>query len=119
MNVTIYQGRDQHTFAAVYSDSRQKEEIILETVADFTDVSIERILGTNRSRVVAWPRHLAMALIRRLTTLSLVEIGQFFGGRDHGTVIHACKRVARECDLAGAYPGQFQKLYKQLSETLK
>ena len=50
-----------------------------------------------RTRQVAYPRHIAMYLIREMTETTLPEIGEAFGGRDHSTVIHACDKV--EVDL--------------------
>jgi chromosomal replication initiator protein len=49
----------------------------------------------NRTKNVAYPRQIAMHLCRELTELSFPEIGRHFGGRDHTTVIHACKQVER------------------------
>jgi chromosomal replication initiator protein len=51
------------------------------------------LLSTRRSRSVARPRPVAMALAKELTSHSLPEIGDAFGGRDHTTVMHACKRI--------------------------
>jgi chromosomal replication initiator protein len=51
------------------------------------------LLSEKRSRSLARPRQIAMTLARELTQLSLPEIGQAFGGRDHTTVMHACQRV--------------------------
>ena len=68
------------------------EEIQLLTCLYF-NLSIEELRSRSRVVKVAHPRMLAMYLVRRKTTLSLVEIGKGFGGRDHGTVIHACSRV--------------------------
>ena len=51
------------------------------------------LLSKRRSRSVARPRQVAMALAKELTSHSLPEIGDAFGGRDHTTVLHACKRI--------------------------
>ena len=51
------------------------------------------ILSKRRSRSVARPRQMAMFLAKELTNYSLPEIGEAFGGRDHTTVIHACKKI--------------------------
>jgi chromosomal replication initiator protein len=68
-------------------------ENIQKTVADYYKVRIGDLLSKRRSRSVARPRQVAMALAKELTTHSLPEIGDAFGGRDHTTVMHACKRV--------------------------
>jgi chromosomal replication initiator protein len=68
-------------------------ENIQKTVADYYKVRLNELLSERRSRSVARPRQLAMALAKELTTHSLPEIGEAFGGRDHTTVLHACKRI--------------------------
>jgi chromosomal replication initiator protein len=66
---------------------------IQKTVADYYKVRIAELLSKRRSRSVARPRQVAMALAKELTNHSLPEIGDAFGGRDHTTVMHACKRI--------------------------
>jgi len=66
---------------------------IQKTVADYFKVRLSDLLSERRSRSVARPRQVAMALAKELTVHSLPEIGEAFGGRDHTTVMHACKRV--------------------------
>ena len=68
-------------------------ENIQKTVADYFKVRMSDLLSERRSRSVARPRQVAMALSKELTAHSLPEIGEAFGGRDHTTVLHACKRV--------------------------
>jgi chromosomal replication initiator protein len=68
-------------------------ENIQKTVADYFKLRLSDLLSERRSRSVARPRQVAMALSKELTTHSLPEIGAAFGGRDHTTVLHACKRV--------------------------
>jgi chromosomal replication initiator protein len=68
-------------------------ENIQRTVADYYKVRLNELLSERRSRSVARPRQVAMALAKELTTHSLPEIGEAFGGRDHTTVLHACKRI--------------------------
>jgi chromosomal replication initiator protein len=68
-------------------------ENIQKTVADYYKVRMADLLSKRRSRSVARPRQVAMALAKELTSHSLPEIGDAFGGRDHTTVMHACKRI--------------------------
>ena len=68
-------------------------ENIQKTVADYFKLRLSDLLSEKRSRSLARPRQIAMTLARELTQLSLPEIGQAFGGRDHTTVMHACQRV--------------------------
>jgi chromosomal replication initiator protein len=69
-------------------------ENIQKTVADYYKIKVSDMHSKKRSRIVARPRQMAMAMAKELTSLSLPEIGQNFGGRDHTTVLHACRQVA-------------------------
>ena len=66
---------------------------IQRTVAEYYKIKVADLLSKRRNRSVARPRQLAMALSRELTNHSLPEIGDAFGGRDHTTVLHACRKV--------------------------
>jgi chromosomal replication initiator protein len=68
-------------------------EGIQKTVAEYYKIRVGDLLSQRRSRSVARPRQVAMTLAKELTTHSLPEIGDAFGGRDHTTVMHACKRI--------------------------
>ncbi len=67
---------------------------IQRTVAEYFNIKIADLLSKRRNRTIARPRQLAMALAKELTNHSLPEIGDAFGGRDHTTVLHACRKVA-------------------------
>ncbi len=66
---------------------------IQRTVAEYYKIKIADLLSKRRNRSVARPRQIAMALSKELTNHSLPEIGDAFGGRDHTTVLHACRKV--------------------------
>lgn len=66
---------------------------IQKTVAEYFHVRVGEMLSKKRNRSIARPRQIAMALAKELTTRSLPEIGDAFGGRDHTTVLHACRKV--------------------------
>jgi len=70
-------------------------ENIQRTVADYYKIRVSDMHSKKRSRAVARPRQVAMALAKELTQLSLPEIGSNFGGRDHTTVLHACRQIAK------------------------
>ncbi len=74
---------------------------IQKTVAEYYKVRLSEILSKKRNRSIARPRQVAMALAKELTNHSLPEIGDAFGGRDHTTVLHACRKVQelKESDL--------------------
>jgi chromosomal replication initiator protein len=68
-------------------------ENIQKTVADYYKIKVSDMHSKKRSRVIARPRQMAMAMAKELTAMSLPEIGQNFGGRDHTTVLHACRQI--------------------------
>lgn len=79
---------------------------IAEHVSGYYHVKPKQILSARRSREVVLPRHVSMYLARQLTNLSFEKIGKYFGGRDHKTVQHACKKVdtlmKSDAELSGA-----------------
>ena len=78
----------------VEESSRQISiDSIQKTVVEHYDVRLADMIGRRRPAGIAFPRQVAMYLSRSLTRGSLEEIGEAFGGRDHGTVIHACKKI--------------------------
>ena len=77
---------------------------IQRTVAQYFKTRVIDLTSRKRSRSIARPRHIAMALAKTLTNHSLPEIGDAFGGRDHTTVLYACRKIAklREQDVTTA-----------------
>jgi chromosomal replication initiator protein len=67
---------------------------IQQTVASYFGLSVAELTSASRSARIAWPRQLAIQLARQMTDASLIAIGESFGGRNHATVLHACKRVS-------------------------
>jgi len=76
-------------------------ENIQKTVAEYYKIRVTDLLSSRRTRSITRPRQIAMALAKELTSHSLPEIGDAFGGRDHTTVLHACRKVSelKESDL--------------------
>ncbi len=89
-------------------------ENIQKTVADYFRIKIIDMLSKKRTRNLTRPRQIAMSLARELTSMSLPEIGNAFGGKDHSTVIHACKTVL---ELRGS-DSTIDADYKILLQTL-
>ena len=77
----------------VYRDSRISIENIQQTVAEYFKIRVSDLLSKKRSRDIARPRQLAMSLAKEYTSMSLPQIGDRFGGRDHTTVLHACRKI--------------------------
>ena len=90
-------------------------ENIIKTVADYYKVKVADILSKRRSRSIARPRQMAMALAKELTNHSLPEIGDYFGGRDHTTVIHACRVVKELIQDATDFADDYKNLLRILS----
>jgi chromosomal replication initiator protein len=90
-------------------------ENIQKTVADYYKVRLADLLSKRRSRSVARPRQVAMALAKELTTHSLPEIGDAFGGRDHTTVLHACKRIRELRDTEQRMKEDYSNLLRTLA----
>lgn len=74
-------------------DKQISLENIQRTAAEYYKIKISDLMSKRRSRSVARPRQMAMALAKELTNHSLPEIGESFGGRDHTTVLHACRKI--------------------------
>jgi chromosomal replication initiator protein len=90
-------------------------ENIQKTVADYYKVRMADLLSKRRSRSVARPRQVAMALSKELTTHSLPEIGDAFGGRDHTTVLHACRRIKELRDTEQRIKEDYSNLLRTLA----
>ncbi|MGH8207019.1 MAG: helix-turn-helix domain-containing protein, partial [Steroidobacteraceae bacterium] len=90
-------------------------ENIQKTVADYFKVRVADLLSKRRSRSVARPRQVAMALAKELTTHSLPEIGDAFGGRDHTTVMHACRRIKELRDTEQRMQEDYSNLLRTLT----
>ena len=68
-------------------------DLIQKKVSEYFDIKLSDMRAKRRSKAVAYPRQIAMYLSRQMTDYSLPEIGEYFGGRDHTTVIHACDKI--------------------------
>jgi chromosomal replication initiator protein len=90
-------------------------ENIQKTVAEYYKIRVADLLSKRRSRSIARPRQVAMALAKELTTHSLPEIGDAFGGRDHTTVMHACKRVKELRESERRLSEDFSNLLRTLT----
>lgn len=90
-------------------------ENIQKTVAGYFQIRVGDLLSKSRSRSITRPRQIAMSLAKELTTHSLPEIGDAFGGRDHTTVLHACRKIKelRECE--NRIREDYQNLLRKLS----
>ncbi len=88
---------------------------IQKTVADYYKIKVADILSKRRSRSVARPRQVAMALAKELTNHSLPELGNAFGGRDHTTVLHACRKIQQLREESHDIKEDYKNLIRTLS----
>ena len=95
--------------------SKVTVEQIQKKVADYYQIRLSELVGRRRTSQIVFPRQVAMYISRSLTGDPLKSIGDAFGGRDHGTVIHACKQVENMMDQDGSVKRGVDYLLKQLS----
>ena len=88
---------------------------IQKTVADYYQVRLQDLLSKRRVRSLARPRQFAMALSKELTEHSLPEIGEAFGGRDHTTVLHACRTIRKLCETDTRMRQDWEQLIRILT----
>ena len=80
-------------------ESRLNCKQIAQAVAEYYHISLDAMCGKQRDKHIVMPRQIAMYLIRQETQVSLLEIGQLFGGRDHSTVLHACEKIDQAVNI--------------------
>ncbi len=90
-------------------------ENIQKTVAEYYNIKMSDLKSKSRTRSVARPRQMAMSLAKELTNHSLPEIGREFGGRDHTTVMHACRTINELRDTDSGIQEDYTNLTRKLS----
>jgi len=95
--------------------TRPTVERIAQRVGGHFQVDPRHLRSRRRHRLVLLPRQVSMYLARQLTGLSLEEIGSYFGGRDHSTVLHACRKVEETLDLDTDLAGTVRQLHADLA----
>ncbi|WP_333679706.1 chromosomal replication initiator protein DnaA [Dyella sp.] len=88
---------------------------IQKIVAEYFGVRLQDLLSKRRVRSLARPRQIAMALSKELTEHSLPEIGEAFGGRDHTTVLHACRTIRKLCETDTRMRQDWEQLIRTLT----
>jgi chromosomal replication initiator protein len=94
LNISVETAREALKDILVAQSRLVSIDNIQKTVADYYRIKMAELLSKKRNRNLTRPRQIAMSLARELTTMSLPEIGNSFGGKDHSTVIHACKTIS-------------------------
>ena len=88
---------------------------IQRTVAEYYNIKLSDLLSKRRSRSIARPRQMSMFLAKELTNYSLPEIGESFGGRDHTTVLHACRKIKELRDFNNEIEEDYRNLFRALT----
>ena len=88
---------------------------IQKIVAEYYKMRVADLLSKRRNRSIARPRQMAMALAKELTNHSLPEIGDSFGGRDHTTVLHACRKIKELRDTDTDIREDYKNLLRSLT----
>lgn len=99
--------------------SKVTVEQIQKKVSDYYKIRFSDLIGRRRTSVIVFPRQVAMYISRTLTSDPLKSIGDAFGGRDHGTVIHACKQVENMMEQDGSVKRGVDYLIKHLSQSAR
>ena len=109
----------EEVLSGLYPDLEPRRARTLREIQEETSeafgVSLEQLLSSNRTAAIAWPRQVAMYLARELTDQTLPAIGRAFGGRNHTTVMHACRRTA---ERIAADPEAYEAVHR-LGERLR
>jgi chromosomal replication initiator protein len=113
--ITLEFAKDALRDLLALQDKLVTVENIQKTVAEYFKIRIGDLLSKRRSRSIARPRQIAMALAKELTRHSLPEIGDAFGGRDHTTVLHALRRVRELRDTETRVEEDYNNLYRTLT----
>lgn len=103
----------------IFPNGKAKEvtmDVIQEIVASYFKIKIEDLQSKKRTRTIAYPRQIAMYLCREMTETSLPQIGQFFGGRDHTTVIHAYDKISQDKETDNRLGGILNELIDRIQK---
>jgi len=113
--ITLAFAKDALRDVLALQDKLVTVENIQKTVGEYFKIRVADLLSKRRSRSIARPRQIAMALAKELTSHSLPEIGDAFGGRDHTTVLHACRRVKALRDTETRVAEDYNNLLRTLT----
>jgi chromosomal replication initiator protein len=112
---SVEMARDTLKDLLAFQDKKQTIENIQKAVADYYKMRVADLKSKRRSRDVARPRQVAMKIAKELTNMSLPQIGDAFGGRDHTTVIHACQKIEELLESDARIREDFEQIQKILN----
>ena len=110
---------DIATVASQYQEQTDAAKVTVERIAErvggYFRVDLNQLQSQRRSRNVVLPRQVVMYLARQLTALSLEQIGDYLGGRDHSTVLHACHKVELALNTDAVLSGAIREIHAGLT----
>lgn len=110
VNITLEMAKDVLKDMIIEEEKKITIELIQKKVAEYFDIRFSDMKAKKRSKIIVYPRQIAMYLSRELTPYSLPEIGEQFGGRDHTTVLHAYEKIRDEVKTSPNIKGLLNKL---------
>jgi chromosomal replication initiator protein len=110
--INVDLARDALKDLLIYKDRQLTVDNIQRLVADYFNIKISDLISKTRARNIARPRQMAMSFSKQYTNLSLPKIGTEFGGRDHTTVLHACRKVDELIKADLNFESDYKKLQK-------
>jgi chromosomal replication initiator protein len=110
--INVDLARDALKDLLIYRDRQLTVDNIQRLVADYFNIKISDLISKSRARNIARPRQMAMSFSKQYTNLSLPKIGTEFGGRDHTTVLHACRKVDELIKADLSFESDYKKLQK-------
>lgn len=114
-NITLSLAEETLRDLLLLQDNQITIENIQKTVVEYFNIRLADLLSNKRSRSIVRPRQLAMKLAKELTNYSLPEIGNAFGGRDHSTVLHACRKIDELRKTENVISEDYKNLFRTLT----
>ncbi len=114
-DISVDVAREALSDLMVYQEKQVTIQNIQRIVAEYFSIRVADLHSKKRNRNITRPRQIAMALAKELTNMSLPEIGESFGGRDHTTVLHACRKVVELVQQDAQMTEDYQNLQQLLS----
>jgi len=96
------------------TENKISSDYIMEITADFYKITVDDLKGSKRPKKIAYPRQISMYLSRKLLDDSLTKIGEDYGGRDHTTIMHACRRIEEDLEKDKALEKDIMELEKRI-----
>ena len=115
--INTHLAREVLTDMLSQSEMKVTVDLIKKVVAKYYDITVKDIDSAKRNRIYSHPRQIAMYLSKEMTDRSLPKIGESFGGKDHTTVLHACKKITKEMEEDQEMQETIEELMKIINES--